>query len=273
MKKLISFVFAMSIAVAGLGLASSPASALTLLFGPTEPGDPGAGQNLIGVQGLDVNGTLYDVTFQSGPCDEIYLACGAPGGHVPVFNTEADATAAAQALLDDVFLNIAQGNFDTEPWLTAGCQDDSQCRVQVVHDIGGNVEFEYALNDIQIVDIVVGGRTTLTNEQGTHRLGRFSPRPRSCRSRRPCCCSSQDWWRSSGCPGRDAGRPRSKPDRIIAGALPHGGWPGPNAKPERLKSKPGGVFRLRVFRGRRGALAPAGSANRSAGVWLFPKMA
>ena len=37
------------------------------------------------------------------------------------FTMEADAVAASQALLDQVFLDTAQGEFDSDPGLTFGC--------------------------------------------------------------------------------------------------------------------------------------------------------
>jgi PEP-CTERM motif len=75
---------------------------------------------LAGATGVNVGGTLYDVEFVDGTCVALFDGCDAITDFE--FTTEPDAVAAAQALLDQVFLNVpGQGTFDDTPWLTVGC--------------------------------------------------------------------------------------------------------------------------------------------------------
>ena len=74
---------------------------------------------LTGATGVNVGGTLYDVTFVDGTCIALFEGCDSVNDFD--FTTEADAVAASQALLDQIFLDAAQGEFDSDPGLTSGC--------------------------------------------------------------------------------------------------------------------------------------------------------
>ena len=74
---------------------------------------------LTGATGVNVGGTLYDVTFVDGTCIALFDGCDSVNDFD--FTTEADAVAASQALLDQAFLDAAQGEFDADPGLTRGC--------------------------------------------------------------------------------------------------------------------------------------------------------
>ena len=74
---------------------------------------------LAGATGVNVGGTLYDVEFVDGTCIALFDGCDAIIDFE--FTTQSDAVAAAQALLDQVFLNVPQGTFDDAPQLTVGC--------------------------------------------------------------------------------------------------------------------------------------------------------
>jgi hypothetical protein len=78
----------------------------------------GAGQ-LTGALGVDVGGTLYDVTFVDGSCAALFSGCDDSSDYD--FATALDAVAAAQALLDQVFVDSVLGNFDSDASLTFGC--------------------------------------------------------------------------------------------------------------------------------------------------------
>jgi hypothetical protein len=77
-----------------------------------------------GARGVDVQGTLYDVDFVDGSCPDLFTGCDDAGDFT--FTTEAAATAAAQALLDQVFVNDALP-LDTQPELTFGCYTVTRC--------------------------------------------------------------------------------------------------------------------------------------------------
>lgn len=78
---------------------------------------------LQGATGVNVNGTLYNVTFVDGSCAQTFTGCDQNSDFQ--FQTKNDAMAAGQALLIQSFLDGPFGNFDTRPDLTAGCQGNS----------------------------------------------------------------------------------------------------------------------------------------------------
>jgi hypothetical protein len=74
---------------------------------------------LTGATGVNVGGTLYDVQFVEGTCAALFDGCHSVNDFT--FTTDADALAASQAVLGQVFLDTAQGPFDSDPTLTLGC--------------------------------------------------------------------------------------------------------------------------------------------------------
>ena len=96
---------------ATLLLAPAAVSALTYTF-TDDLGTP----RMTGASGVNVNSNLYDVTFFRGNAADVYF-------DLPFeFNSLADAIAAGQALLDQVFQDGAPGGtgpaYDTSPDLT-----------------------------------------------------------------------------------------------------------------------------------------------------------
>jgi hypothetical protein len=88
---------------------------------------------LLGASGVSVNGTLYDVSFQDGTCIALFSGCDDATDFI--FNF-ADAEDAMSALFDQVFLDVAAGNFDSDPSLTAGCSNSIVCQVFTPFDDG-----------------------------------------------------------------------------------------------------------------------------------------
>lgn len=87
-----------------------------------------ADQKLIGATGVDVGGVSYDVTFGDGDCAALFNGCDATSDFT--FQTQAEATAASQALLDSVFvsagdLSNASLQYGLFPGLTFGCASTS----------------------------------------------------------------------------------------------------------------------------------------------------
>jgi hypothetical protein len=74
----------------------------------------GSGQ-LTGATNVDVGGSLYNVTFVAGNCIANFSGCDSASDFA--FNSKSAADAAAQALLDQVFI----GAFDSAPENTFGC--------------------------------------------------------------------------------------------------------------------------------------------------------
>ena len=79
---------------------------------------------LHGASDVLVGGSLYDVQFLDGTCIDLFNGCDETSDFT--FQTQASALLAAQALLDQVFLDGPQGQFDSSPTLTNGC-DVSPC--------------------------------------------------------------------------------------------------------------------------------------------------
>jgi len=115
MKKVVLFI-AMVLAFSFSGLQIEEARAVTLNV---------SGGILFGATGVDVLGTSFDVTFVDGSCVDLYSGCDEAADFD--FTDAASAQAAAQALLDDVFIDSADGLFDTHPELTLGCGDTFAC--------------------------------------------------------------------------------------------------------------------------------------------------
>ncbi|MCA8967340.1 MAG: hypothetical protein KDC48_20835, partial [Planctomycetes bacterium] len=95
-----------------------------LMAGAAPVLDVSAGQ-LLGASGVDVGGTLYDVRFVDGSCAALFNGCDEVSDFT--FTTMTSAHAAAQALLDEVFLDGSLGDFDTVPSLINGCTASDHC--------------------------------------------------------------------------------------------------------------------------------------------------
>jgi hypothetical protein len=78
-------------------------------------------KQLVDASGVDVGGTLYDVAFVDGSC----IALFSERNEVIDFTFQISAAAldAAQALLDQMFLDDLLGRFDTHPYLTEVCTE------------------------------------------------------------------------------------------------------------------------------------------------------
>jgi hypothetical protein len=86
------------------------------------------GGELLGATGVNVGGAVYDVDFVEGSCIDVYGGCDDVSDFP--FTTLADATLAAQALLDQVLRDTASGDFDTFPDQVFGCAHPTVCGAQ-----------------------------------------------------------------------------------------------------------------------------------------------
>lgn len=102
---------------------AAPAAAAVLLVN-------GGGQ-LTGATGVAVGSSTYDVSFADGACTALFGGCDAASDFT--FTTEADAQAAALALLGQVLIDGGEGQFDTNYELTLGCalNNASSCAVLI----------------------------------------------------------------------------------------------------------------------------------------------
>jgi hypothetical protein len=118
-----------------LSLVAGPSAAVTLNV---------VGGELVGASGVDVGGTLYDVAFVGGTCASLFSGCDELSDFT--FQAQADALAAAQALLDQVFVDGGAGNFDSNPELTAGCSESTHCFLYTPFSALPNNTSAYAAN-------------------------------------------------------------------------------------------------------------------------------
>ncbi|HEX2282817.1 MAG TPA: PEP-CTERM sorting domain-containing protein [Thermomicrobiales bacterium] len=75
-----------------------------------------ASGQLTGATGVNVNGTLYDVSFVEGTCVDLFSGCDSASDFA--FSSVFDANDAAVALEQLVLI----GSFDTDPASTLGCE-------------------------------------------------------------------------------------------------------------------------------------------------------
>lgn len=108
-----------------------------LLIGPlTANADPiVVDGELVGATNVNVDGTLYDVFFDDGPCVVLFSGCDETSDFE--FQTLAAALLAAEALLNQVFLDGAF-LFDSVPSLTSGCEIDD-CAIETPYDFTGSI--------------------------------------------------------------------------------------------------------------------------------------
>ena len=131
-----------------------------------------AGQ-LVGASNVNVGGVLYDVEFVEGTCISVFAGCDAADDFA--FTDLAAANVASQALLDQVFLDVAAGNFDTDPTSTAGCTNATVCSAQTpylvidVDDVGVGV----ALNNTDEASDAIGDITVLRTADSAVGIGQF----------------------------------------------------------------------------------------------------
>lgn len=90
---------------------------------------------LVGAKDILVDGQFLDVSFVDGSCISEFQGCDNVSSDF-FFTTKAGAAAASLALMEQVFLDVGAGAFDTTPELTAGCSSGVRCLVYTPFDIG-----------------------------------------------------------------------------------------------------------------------------------------
>ena len=89
---------------------------------------------LTGATGVDVGGTIYDVTFADGSCNSLFNGCTQSAF---TFRNPTDAARAAQAVIDQVFINGPAGYFDDHPSKILGCANEFYCYTVVPYSLSG----------------------------------------------------------------------------------------------------------------------------------------
>ena len=98
---------------------------------------------LLGVKGVNVGGTLYDVEFIDGTCAEVFSGCDVAAIDFP-FSSRTEAETAGNALLSQVFRDTHVGKFDTHSELTWGCigADIGHCAVLTPVGLLGSTDID-----------------------------------------------------------------------------------------------------------------------------------
>ena len=96
---------------------------------------------LTGALGVNVSGTLYNVSFVDGSCNSVFNGCS-DGSFT--FSTALDAAAASLAILNDILIDRPGHLFDTIPDLTRGCTFPGQCLIFTPSFILGGTSFVQA---------------------------------------------------------------------------------------------------------------------------------
>jgi len=102
------------------------------------------GGQLYGASDVDVGGTLYDVEFVDGTCIVLFNGCDDATDFT--FTDQASADLASQALLDQVFLDVSAGSFDSSPALAVGCDDLEVCGVLIPFDGNSSNAFSASIS-------------------------------------------------------------------------------------------------------------------------------
>ena len=144
---------AVLLCVTSFSLSASAATIITDGFG-----------KIAGASDVIVDGNSYDVSFVDDSCAVLFSGCDDSSDFA--FTTSAQAQAASQALLDQVFLDFdALQSFDADPEKTVGCTNSGLCRALTVYAFSStpgtvvgvtadNNQFE--VDDIVTLNIGVG---------------------------------------------------------------------------------------------------------------------
>ena len=112
-----------------------------------------AAGKLTGASGIYVNGAFYDVIFRDGTCFALFNGCNEPSDFT--FADTTAALAAADALQSQVFLDSAAGAFDSQPFLTNGCESPTACTTDIPRDaLNESVQSAFFFNVDRDTDIV-----------------------------------------------------------------------------------------------------------------------
>ena len=150
-----------------LGLAALAGAPATAALLPPKP--VVVDGKLTGANGVVFNGQVYNVTFQTGSCVQLFSGCDAASDLD--FTTLLAAQQAAQALLDQVFVTLGGVDYDADPSLVLGCS--SECYTYVPYGAAGGIT--YAAVAQQAAFDAVGNTAILANiaDPGTN-FARFT---------------------------------------------------------------------------------------------------
>jgi len=121
----------------------------------------GENGQLTGAKNVHVNGLIYDVIFEEGTAIDVF------GSDLSLIaHSLPQATTFSIALLNSVFKDGINGNFDTRPELTAGCYYNLECFIATPYKVSDNrIYLSMATNRIvETGDYEVLQTTSLTTD-------------------------------------------------------------------------------------------------------------
>lgn len=136
--------------------------AVTLIIDPVT-------NELTGATGISLQGKHWDVEFLHGSCIEVFSGCDNVGQDF-AFNTTAKAGNAAQALLDQVLIDVDPDFFDAHPFRTRGCPSSAgaDCRIFIpfrLQSAGTVVRSRVVVNEPLFGgDSILGGTNAFRND-------------------------------------------------------------------------------------------------------------
>lgn len=93
---------------------------------------------LVGAKNVYIGDSLYDVKFSDGTCAGVFKGCD-PSAFT--FHNAAEASLAADALLNQVFVDNTQGLFDSRSDISYNCGSNIQCDSIVPYSLDGASAF------------------------------------------------------------------------------------------------------------------------------------
>jgi hypothetical protein len=112
---------------------------------------------LTGATGVNVGGALYDVTFADGTCSALFNKCSKFA-----FGSRVNALLAANALIDQVFIDGPAGNFDSDPAMTLGCANANRlCYTYVPYGFVPGAVSVFAARAANIDGAILGSATEM----------------------------------------------------------------------------------------------------------------
>ncbi len=166
-------------------------ASVTSVTTPTAEPVVDSGGALLGATNVDVDGTLYDVAFLDGTCNDVFDACGAANFQ---FSSFAESNLASIALRAQVFDDPAYTN---SPSIINGCESTSTCGIWTPDSVA----------------IQVSG-SQVTVSPGTNGTGPFPTNPITDLTNNPAATYARWCLAGSGC----APEPQTGAENGIVGA-------------------------------------------------------
>jgi hypothetical protein len=113
---------------------------------PTLEPDVDLTGQLLGAKNVLIDGDFYDIVFLEGTCADLFDGCDENSDFT--FLNFLDSQEAALQLLDQVFTDGPDGQFDTNPDLTFGCESSLICNAFIPFEVltNGAVRGQIAIN-------------------------------------------------------------------------------------------------------------------------------